>query len=127
MIIYQIICISCYQENKITKEEFKKQYLEIKKKDQNHGLFVIAENKSESKEEFTTKKKDKKAQNNDQNALILEFPPGSKIFTITRDALFGIDPTDFSIFETIQLTRFRKLNPNSNLQFAIYLSALLSM
>jgi len=77
------------------------------------------EKKSKSKSKDKEKSKHSKSEF-DSKALKMNFPPGSLIFTITRDALYGIDPVDFAIVETIQLTKFRKLNPLPNLQFVIY-------
>ena len=58
------ICISCFQINKIDKEEFKNNNFRIRKKDENMGLFVIRENDELNQ---TNEKFSKKEINNNQN------------------------------------------------------------
>ena len=57
------ICISCFQINKIDKEEFKNNNFRIRKKDENMGLFVIRENEELNQ---TNEKFSKKEINNNQ-------------------------------------------------------------
>ena len=60
------ICISCFKNNEISKEEFKNNNFRIRKKDENMGLFVFHESEeiNETKDKFNKKSQIKNENDN---------------------------------------------------------------